>query len=183
MDKQIIQDQISGLIESGKALRAQEAVFLKMQGINEEIEKTRADQEENKEKLVKAKDNLKKLVTQKNDAVRQVTSKIVDKMTEVLPTGQAVINLDDGLFIGWEVDISTGVYTPYNGLSGGQKQIFDGALSHVLDANIIVLEAAELDNDHMLAVLEDLAGIDKQCLISTCHPVDVVPDGFVKIEL
>jgi hypothetical protein len=181
MDKQIIQDQIAGLIEQGKTLRSQEAIFLKMQGINEEIEKTRADQETNKDKLIKAKENLKKLVKQKNDAVSKSFSKIKDKMNEVLPSGQAAINLDDGLFIGWEVE--AGVYTPYNGLSGGQKQMFDGALAHVLDANIIVMECAELDDDHMLAALEDLVKLDKQCLVSTCHPVTARPAEFEMVVL
>ena len=181
MDKQIIQDQITGLIEQGKTLRTQEAIFLKMQGINEEIEKTRQDQETNKESLASAKKSLKSLVSKKNEAVSTSLSKIKDKMNSVLPSGQAAINMDDGLFIGWEVE--TGVYTPYNGLSGGQKQIFDTAMAHVLDANIIVLEGAELDNDHMLAALEDLAMLDKQCLVSTCHDVGVVPGEFVKVEL
>ena len=181
-DKQIIQDQITGLIEQGKNLRSQEAIFLKMQGINEEIEKTRQDQEINKELLVKSKDALKSLVSKKNKAVSTSLSKIKDKMNSVLPTGQAAINMDDGLFIGWEVE-GDGVYTPYNGLSGAEKQIFDGALSHVLDANIIIMECAELDNDHMLAMLEDLGSIDKQCLLSTCHDVDILPPDFVKISL
>ncbi len=56
MDKQIIQDQISGLIEQGKTLRQQEAIFLKMTGINEEIIKTNIDRENNKDNLVKAKE-------------------------------------------------------------------------------------------------------------------------------
>jgi hypothetical protein len=182
MDKQIIQDQISGLIEQGKTLRQQEAIFLKMTGINEEIIKTNIDRENNKDNLVKAKESLKKLVSQKNDAVQESFKSIAEKMGQVLPVGKAVLNLDDGLFIGWEAG-DDGVYTPYNGLSGGQKQMFDGALAHVLDSNIIVLEAAELDNDHMIAALEDLAGIDKQVIISTCHTVDVVPGEFVKISL
>ena len=181
-DKQIITDQIAGLIEQGKILRNQEAIFLKMQGINEEIEKTRQDQETNKESLASAKKSLKSLVSKKNEAVSTSLSKIKDKMNSVLPSGLAAINMDDGLFIGWEVE-GDGVYTPYNGLSGGQKQIFDTALAHILDANIIVLEGAELDNDHLLAALEDLAGLDKQVLISTCHEVGVVPGEFVKIEL
>ena len=56
-------------------------------------------------------------------------------------------------------------------------------MADILDANIIILEAAELDSDHMAAALEDLAGLDKQVIISTCHPVDNVPECFVKIEL
>jgi hypothetical protein len=77
MDKQIIQDQISGLIEQGKTLRQQEAIFLKMTGINEEIIKTNIDRENNKDNLVKAKESLKKLVSQKNDAVQEINNKSI----------------------------------------------------------------------------------------------------------
>ena len=181
--KQILTDQITGLTEKGKGLRTQEAIFLKLQGINETIEKTKQEKTKLITDLETAKADKKSLIAQKNEAVSASFSKIIDKMNEVLPTGEAVINLDDGLFIGWETDIAKGIYTPYNGLSGGQKQIFDAAMGHVLDANIICVEAAELDTEHMMALMEDMVEIDKQVLMATCHPVDVVPDGFVVVEV
>jgi len=182
-DINLIKNQIAGLIEKGKALRKDEAIFLKMQGINEEIEKTNQERLDNKDKLVKAKENLKKLTAKKNAAVSESTGQIIEKMNKILPSGSAIFDCTDGLFIGWDADEATGNYTPYNGLSGSQKQIFDTALADILDANIIILEAAELDSDHMAAALEDLAGLDKQVIISTCHPVDSIPEPFVKIEL
>jgi len=183
MNKQILTDSISGLISKGQTLRAQEAIFLKLQGINETIEKTKQERTKTQTDLETAKATKKELIAKKNAAVSASFSKIIDKMNEVLPSGQAAISLDDGLFIGWEVDIETGVYTPYNGLSGAQKQIFDAALGHVLDANIIIMECAELDDDHMLAALEDMGAVDKQVLFSTCHPVATVPESFVVVEV
>jgi len=72
-----------------------------------------------------------------------------------------------------------------------QKQIFDAALGHVLDANIICVETAELDPDHMMALMEDMVSVDKQVLLSTRsmprdddHPCSyIVPDGFVVVEV
>ena len=183
MNKQLINDQITGLISKGKNLRANEAIFLKLQGISETIEKTKQDRTKTQTDFETAKANKKELIAKKNAAVSASFSKIIDKMNEVLPSGQAAISLDDGLFIGWEVDIETGVYTPYNGLSGAQKQIFDAALGHVLDANIIIMECAELDDEHMLAALEDMGAVDKQVIFSTCHAVETVPDSFVVVEV
>lgn len=180
-DIQMMQDHIAGLISKGQGLRAKEAVFLKLQGINEEIEKTGQERADKQKELEAAKKNLKSLVKKKNDAVAEAAGKIVEKMNTILPAGNAVFDCLDGLVIGWEDD--EGKRTPYNGLSGGQKQIFDTALAHVLDANIIVLEAAELDSDHMAAALEDLAKIEKQVIINTCHPVGTVPEVFTYVDL
>ena len=181
--KQILTDQITGLTEKGKGLRTQEAIFLKLQGINETIEKTKQEKTKLITDLETAKADKKSLIAQKNEAVSASFSKIIDKMNEVLPTGEAVINLDDGLFIGWETDIAKGIYTPYNGLSGAQKAVFDTALGHVLDANIIIMECAELDDDHMLAVLEDMCRVEKQVLLATCHKVETVPEAFRMVEV
>ena len=179
-DLQMMQDQIDGLIATGKELRKKEAVFLKIQGINETIETTSQERQTILTDQKAAKKEKKELLKKKNTAVSESAEKIVNKMNEVLPFGTAVFDCLDGLFLGWEVD---GTKKPYNGLSGGEKQIFDTALAHVLGANIIIMEAAELDSDHMAAALEDLARVEKQVIINTCHPVKVVPDPFVKIEL
>ncbi|WP_289020380.1 hypothetical protein [Desulfobacter postgatei] len=180
-DIKMMQDQVDGLIAKGKALRIKEAVFLKVQGINEEIEKTNQERSGYAEDLEKAKTRRDGLISKKNNAVSEAAGQIAEKMKAVLPVGDAVFDITDSvLTIGWKVDKK---FTPYNGLSGAQKQIFDGALAHVLDANIIVLEAAELDHNHLLASLEDLSKLDAQVIVNTCHPVEVVPEPFVKIDL
>lgn len=180
-DIQMMKDQLNGLIEKGKALREKERVHLKLQGINEEIEKTGQEREQYRQDLEEAKGKRDELVKKKNDAVAETAEKIASKMDEILPVGQAVFDMTDGLVIGWAD--GEGKTTPYNGLSGGEKQMFDSALAHVLDANIIVLEAAELDDDHLLASLEDLAKTEKQVIVNTCHPIDTVPEPFVRVEV
>lgn len=180
-DVQMMNDQLTGLIAKGKALREKEAIFLKAQGINEEIEKTNQERSGYVEVLEKAKARRDDLQKKKNNAVAEAAGKIVEKMKSVLPVGDAVFLVgESSLLIGWQTGEKL---TPYNGLSGAQKQIFDGALAHVLDANIIVMEAAELDHDHLLAALEDLSRLDAQVIVNTCHPVEVVPEPFVKINL
>jgi tetrahydromethanopterin S-methyltransferase subunit B len=182
-DLQMMNDQLTGLIAKGKELRKKEAVFLKSQGINEEIEKATQDREDLIHDLDVAKKERDSLITKKNKAVAEAVADIASKMNEILPVGRAVFDIDDdngGLLIGWAIDTTV---IPYNGLSGGQKQIFDAALAHVLQANIIVLEAAELDQDHILAALEDLGNIDAQVLVSTCHQVSEVPKTFTKVEV
>lgn len=178
-DIQLVKDQIAGLIAKGQELRKKEAIFLKIQGINEEIEKTNNERSETKTKLAKEKKKLKGLVEKKNAAVAESTGKIVEKMKEILPVGDAVFDVSDGLSIGWKDND----LIPYNGLSGCQKHIFDTTLAHMLDSNIIVLEAAELDSDHLSAALEDLAKMDKQVLVCTCHSVSSFPETFKFIEL
>ena len=181
-DIHLLKTQIDGMIARGKTLRQNETVFLKVQGINEEIEKTNQERADIADKLTKAKEQRDKLISKKNEAVAEAAGKIVEKMGEVLPIGSAVFDVTGGgLILGWKDDRER--FTPYNGLSGAQKQIFDGALAHVLKANIIVMEAAELDGDRMTAALEDLARLDAQVIVNTCHPVEVVPKPFVKIDL
>lgn len=180
-DIQMMKDQLNGLIEKGKDLRKKERVHLKLQGINEEIEKTGQEREQYRQDLEKAKEERDELVKKKKDAVAEAAEKIASKMDEILPVGQAVFDMTDGLVIGWAD--GGGKTTPYNGLSGAEKQIFDTALAHVLDANIIVMEAAELDEDHILASLEDLAKTEKQVIVNTCHSVETIPDPFVKVEV
>lgn len=189
MDIQAMKDQVNGLIEAGKQLRVKEAAFLKLQGKNEEIEKALQAKTSLEEKHTEAKENLAALLKRKNDAVSKTMSAIAEKMGEVLPVGTAIFERNDddenqtrkGFYIGWKVD---GKEKPYNGLSGGEKQVFDAAIAHVLNANIIVLEAAELDDDHILAAFGDLGSLENtQVLINTCHHVENVPEPFIKIDL
>lgn len=180
-DIQIMKDQIDGMVNKGESLREKEKIFLKAQGIDEEIEKANQDRTKTAKELKKAKENKKELIAKKSQAVAGAAGKIVDKMNEILPVGTAVFDCTDGLVIGWKDDDKK--FTPYNGLSGCEKQMFDTALSHVLDANIIILEAAELDSDHLCAAFEDFAAVEKQVIINTCHPVESVPKPFVKVEL
>jgi hypothetical protein len=186
-DIQTMQDMLTGLRQKKKNLRADEAVFLKLSGINEEIEKANQEKLEYETGLEGAKERRNDLKKKKSLAVAETTTNIERKMNSVLPSGRSVFSYtedDDGkmdLKIGWNDGKKT---TPYNGLSGMQKQVFDAALANVLDANIIVLEAAELDGENLIKTLYELAKLDKQVIINTCHPIaGRIPDNFKVIEV
>lgn len=197
-DVKTMKELIAGLNQKKKNLRADEKVFLELVGINEEIEKANQDKAGFDEELTAAKKIRDVSKKEKADAVAETTSKIAEKMNVVLPFGSAVFTYaedDEGkrdLKIGWSVGgiMNVGVLcgektTPYNGLSGGEKQIFDAALANVLDANIIIVEAAELDDDNLIKTLEELSKLDKQVIVNTCHsPVGLkIPENFKIIEV
>jgi hypothetical protein len=198
-DIQTMQQMIAGLKQKKNNLQADEAVFLKLSGINEEIEKALQDKDGYDSLLIEAKSRRDDAKKRKAGAIAGITSKIAQKMNEVLPSGEAVFTYeedDDGkraMKIGWAEDIMlkgdgspiVQKVTPYNGLSGMQKQVFDSALAHVLDADIIVLEAAELDNENLEKTLAELSKLEKQVLVSTCHSLDglKIPENFTVVEV
>ncbi len=185
-DIQTMKEMVTGLRAKKKNLRADEAIFLKLSGINEEIEKANQDKIGFERQLTVAKSIRDAAKKKKSAAVAETTTKIERKMNEILPSGRSVFaysqdeNEKFNMCIGWNDDKKT---TPYNGLSGGQKQIFDAALANVLGANIIVVEAAELDGDNLTKTLQELSKLDKQVLINTCHPVKDIPENFEIIEV
>lgn len=186
-DVQTMKQMIDGLKQKKKNLQTGEAIFLKLSGINEEIEKASQDKAGYEEEMTDAKKRRDKAKKQKSESVAKTTSRIESEMNAVLPFGEAVFSYDEdedgkrSMEIGWDNEM---VITPYNGLSGGEKQIFDAALANVLDANIIIVEAAELDDDNFKKTLFELAKLDKQVLVNTCHPIGTeIPETFKIIEV
>lgn len=181
MDKQIIKDQITGMIQKGENFRKNEAVFLKLQGINETIIKTELSRDKNIDLLVAEREIKKGLLEKKIEAVAGASKKIIEKMNEILPEKNAVFSCADGLVMGMKNE--DGSITAYNGLSGGQLQAFNAALANVLDANIIIIEGAEIDDFRLMALIEDLAGSDKQIILNTCHVPVAYSKDFQMVEL
>jgi hypothetical protein len=180
-DIKMMKDQIEGMIEKGTKLRVDEGVFLKAQGINEEIETTRKDRDADSGKVETLKTEVKDLKKKKRDSLKGVATDISKKMGEILPVGKAVFSVDDGVFFGWNY---SGKEIPYDGLSGGQAQIFNSALAHALQANILVIEAGELDDDHLGSTLEELSILDSQVIVNTCHSLQkIAPKPFKTVVL
>jgi len=175
-----ITDQINGMIEKGKQLRADEAQFIKAQGIEETIIQSQNTVAKETTDLETEKENLKSLKAKKTKAVSGSAKKIIEKMNEVLPLKNAVFDCVDGLIMGMD---DNGTTLRFNSLSGGQEHEMIAALNNVLGANILVIEGAEFDSDRLMAVLEDLANVDKQVIVNTCHEVGTVPEGFDVVEL
>jgi len=180
IDTKIMIDQISGMVVKGTALRDDEKIFIKAQGISETIIKSQNDVAQERSDLEAEKENLKSLKAKKTKAVSGSAKKIIAKMNEVLPLKNAVFDCVDGLIMGMD---DNGTTLRFNSLSGGQEHEMKAALNNVLCANILVIEGAELDHDRMAALLEDLVDIDKQILINTCHDTGPVPVGFNVVEL
>lgn len=198
-DIQAMSDMLTGLQNKKKMLEANEKAFLKASGLNEEIEKAAQEKEAYQSELVKAKEKRDAAKAKKKAGVSKAAAEIEKKINQILPFGEAVFTFSEDenenlkLTIGWRVktekDIGDGQIevtsnmTPYNGFSGMQKQTFDAALCNVLDADIIVIEAAELDHDNLFKLLDQLDKVDKQILISTWYPVKAAPDSFTIVEV
>lgn len=186
IDIETTKNMIAGLKQKKTNLRADEKIFLKLSGINEEIEKASQDKSGYEEELTEAKGLRDQAKKKKAKAVAETTKKIEKKMDKVLPFGRALFSYNEDseekrtMKIGW---IDEGKTTPYNGLSGGQKQIFDTALANVLGANIIVVEAAELDEENLIKTLKELAKLDKQVIVNTWYPIKEAPEPFKIIEV
>ena len=205
-DIQTMKDMLTGLKQKKKNLEADEKVFLKVSGLNEEIEKANQEKSGYEEELTEAKKRRDDAKARKAKAVSETTSRIAEKMNQVLPFGEAVFLYDEdddgkrSMLIGWRTrevlddgPVTANVIdkiTPYNGLSGAQKQIFDSALMNVLDADIIVVEAAELDPGNLGKTLAELSGLDKQVIVNCWYPLYdkekkielvKVPDNFVVV--
>lgn len=181
-DIQAMKDMLTGLRQKKKNLSESEKVLLKASGINEEIEKANQEKDDHEAKLAGAKKKGDEAKKEKAGSIAKTTSLIAEKMNAVLPYGEAVFSYDEDdegnrkMLIGWGYN---GKVTPYNGLSGGEGKVFDAALANVLDADIIVVEAAELDPANLQQTLIELAKLDKQILVNTCHqlPHDI-PEQF-----
>lgn len=180
MDIQIMTDHINGLISHGTELRKKEAIFLKLQGIDEELSSCAIEKSELETKQADLKKEIADLKDKKRLAIEGTVLKLTGKMNEVLPDGEAVFNVDDGVFIGWKKEGKT---IPYEGLSGGQKSAFDAALAYALKANILAIEAAEIDSENITTLLNKIAGHDTQVLVMTCHNPSSVPEGFNIVEV
>lgn len=177
MDTELMNNQITGLIEAGKKLREKEALFLKAQGLDEEITKAQADIEVDEEAAEDLKEELKGLKSEKADAMSATAEGLAMKMGEILPEGNAVFRVDEGgVFLGWDK-------TPYHGLSGGQKTIFDAALTNALKADLLIIEAAELDRKHLERSMERLKDHPAQVIVNTCHVPETIPENFTVVTL
>ncbi len=169
MDLVMMKDQLAGLETRGKELADEKDLFVKAQGLDEEVAKAQQEVEAQKKRLTGLKATKKHLKNQKREAVEPTAKALAEKIGEVLPVGVAMFEAgESGVFIGWD---GPNGKVPYDGLSGGQKVTFDAALCHALDAKLLVVEAAELDTENMRLTLEKLAEFPGQVIVNTCHPI------------
>jgi chromosome segregation ATPase len=164
MDIQLMEQQLKGFEEKGKQLRAQEAIFLKVQGMKEQIEQSRSEAADLESDVQDLKEQIAELKGRKADAVKGTIDAITKMMNVVLPEGEAVFEIDGGVSIGWKIG---GVVKPYQGLSGGERVVFDGAMANALGAGLMICEAAEADLYRLTDLVAKLSETERQVIINT----------------
>jgi hypothetical protein len=180
-DIKLLNDQITGLKEKLKGLRTQKALFDKAKGIDEQIAKMQKDGESNREEARKTKAVFEKLMAKKNATVYEALETIMAKMNSVLPAGKTILEAHNGdCFIGWH---NGNTHISYPGLSGGEKVAFDTALVYALGGNILITEAAELDDDRLTSTLAKYSLTDLQCIVLSAHEPASVPEGWEVVRL
>lgn len=184
MDIQLLKDQLAGLEAKGKALRSDEALFLKAQGVDESTEKARTKLIEDEIDNANFKETMAELKSSKAGAIKEALCAIQDKMTAILPEGDAVIHIDDEgvLLIGW-LKPEAKAPVAYHSLSGGEKAIFDPALISVLEAGLIIVEAAEMDEERLVESLKKLEQLKEQVIVNTWFVPKDVPKGWEIVKL
>lgn len=177
----LLENQVAGLTAKLQGLRERKDLFLKAQGMEEEVARARVRIQGFATEIATEEAVLADLNRQKNEVVGGVCDKIADTMSAVLPYGKAIFKIDgESLFVGWEIE-GRGVI-PYEGLSGGQEVAFKPALGYVLAGSsdkIVIIEAAEMDTSalaKMLGHLSENTPADTQIVINTCHYPD--PDSI-----
>jgi hypothetical protein len=179
---QDLQTLAGGIQEKLKTIRGLMDQFNKAKGILEEEEKLRVEAGKFRADLEVQKTTLSDLQKQKNNAMIAAVAPMAAKMNEVLPSGKAVLKIeDDGSFmIGWLLDKNI---VPYHGLSGGEKAAFDPALCRALGGTILVVEAAELDSVKLHDALKQYSKTEIQVIVSSCHNPGAAPLDWKEIQL
>lgn len=187
MDKTLMQQEMEGRIKSAVELTATRDLFVRAQGLDQSIEKTKAALAADQAAHEKAKEKLADLQARKYASLGKTLERISGAMTRLLPQGSAIISYDDEgatLFIGWQHPNGTRI--AHSGLSGGERVAFDTALAHALGANILVGEFAELDDSRLYEALERFAASvrpDAQAIVLSCHTPSSVPPGWKVVSL
>lgn len=184
MEKQILEQMKAGIEEQLKKLSANRDIFLKFEGIDERIKATQIAQSELEVTLSALKEELKVLEEKKTIMMESTAKKIKSGLDEVLPEGSSycIIPSADELKIGWIIGDNP---VEYGALSGGQKVAFNAALSHVMVGNggILIIEAAELDNEKLQDLILQLDALNCQVILSSCHIEKIKEDYNILIPV
>ena len=170
----LITQQIEGLRASIKEMRDDERLFTKAQGLQEQAEAADKRAADANAEIEATKKKLDAARTERDEALQSTIAALAEAMGLVLTIGAPVFSLaDDGkVILGLE---TADGFTPYVGLSGGQKVAFDAALANALfgpaQHPVLVVEAAEMRIDTLRAFIDSLAGETPraQVVVNTCH--------------
>ncbi len=183
-----LKNLIVGLKSSLSELREKERLFIKSGTLQEQIEKARSASDKLEEQVEEAKEKKESLRGQRSEILRAALDPLAQAITALLPRGEAVLSLDDHLFLGWK---DGECLRPYGGLSGGEKVFFDGALSSAMmqgtGQKILILEGGELDSVNLRDTLLKIsqANPGAQVIVNSWFPLDRVeiPEGWRVIRI
>lgn len=174
----MMEERLGGLNQRLVQLRATERIFLQAQALEAQMGTAQAELDGYQKDLEPVKAELAELIKQRADVVNTAIVEFAQRMEEALPEGKASIRVteENKVVIGWFVN---GTLRPYRALSGGERVSFDMALCHAIGAELIIKEAAELDDKRIELTLAQLAKLPEQVFLVTCHQAD--PMGLWKV--
>lgn len=184
-----MQQRVDGLASKLADLRNQERAFQRVAGLQERQEADRAKWRELQAQADTIKTAIADLKNQKAAAMQETATAIATAMNCMLPFGTAVFEVDDegGVFLGWDIP-EKGIIA-HGGLSGGQRVMFEAALSYALMPKglknpVILVEGAELgpEIDMLLNRVAETSP-DAQIIACTCHNLAAVPAGWSSVAV
>lgn len=145
-------------------------------GIRDERLKAAADVERWEADGKRIRKEEKDLAAERAKLLDEILTPIIQRITGLLPHGSAKVEIveDDNGYqhveIGWL--FGSGRYSPWAGLSGGEKAIYGGAFATALtgDGGLVMIEAGEIDEDNLTAMLKRYEQSDIQVIVSTWWP-------------
>ncbi|MFH2074720.1 MAG: hypothetical protein ABIJ57_05150 [Pseudomonadota bacterium] len=182
MEIEILRNQAQGLSVALQSLREKERLFIRGNTLSEQVEKARVASDKINEEIEAEKTKMDALKEERARILRESCAAIEKRITDFLPRGQAVLALDEKLFIGWQDGQRV---IPYAGLSGGEKSIFDAALCRAFLGDsgtpIVVIEAGEVDAKNLEALAQMVAAKTPgaQVIVNLWHPLEgTLPEGW-----
>jgi len=186
MEIEILRNQVQGLSVALQSLREKERLFIRGNALAEQVEKARVASDKINEEIEAEKTKMDALKEERGKILRESCEAIEKRITDFLPCGQAIVALDEKLFIGWQDGQRV---VPYAGLSGGEKSIFDAALCRAFLGDsgtpIIVMEAGEVDAKNLEALAQMITEKtpSAQVIVNSWHPPEgTLPEGW-KMEV
>jgi hypothetical protein len=169
-------EQLAGYNERRNQLKQAEQALIKKAALMEQAERVRTEIKELDFELNAVKENLWALVDRRAAAVRVTLAGLMDKVNNFLPAGEADLKISDGneFLIAWRVN---GISRPYNGLSGGEKQIFNAALLAALGAGVLIIEGGEIDFENRRAIIKKLDDEIERQIIMSIWGIQLLPEG------
>ncbi len=188
IDTKILQDRVTGLHGKLRELNQMQIAFTEVKGLDKSIETARVQIGKDETELQGLKEELEEMKLQLVAEVVKSTTAISNEMRKFLPDGIAIIDVNGRFEIGW---LKTGDKhpRPYHALSGGERAIFDSALTYALSGlhedKIIIIEAGEADADNLNALIKQInqKHPEAQVIINAWSRPPRKPQGWNLVEL